>query len=271
MDSININNNMDFSSINNKIDNKDIKDGKIQTDELPNEIPLKSSKSSKSSNASKTSNIKICEGIKKDGEQCNKKGIELNNEKYYCKVHLKQVINTSNIKICEGIKKDGEQCNKKGTELNNEKYYCKVHLKQVINASNIKICEGIKKDGEQCNKKGTELNNEKYYCKVHLKQVIKPIPKVTPKTTPINKNDNLEGKKLEDEIKNFIETRTKYFYTHDEYKSIKSLYKKIIIKIHPDKCKINTIDIDGLTKKLTSYINNIDNIYQKSYDYKLDN
>ena len=191
MDSININNNMDFSSINNKIDNKDIKDGKIQTDELPNEIPLKSSKSSKSSNASKTSNIKICEGIKKDGEQCNKKGIE--------------------------------------------------------------------------------LNNEKYYCKVHLKQVIKPIPKVTPKTTPINKNDNLEGKKLEDEIKNFIETRTKYFYTHDEYKSIKSLYKKIIIKIHPDKCKINTIDIDGLTKKLTSYINNIDNIYQKSYDYKLDN
>jgi len=116
--------------------------------------------------------INICEGFKKDGNKCEKKGTELHNDKHYCKVHLNQIIKNENIKMCNGFKKDGDKCEKKASDEYNDKHYCKVHLKQEMTKDSIKYCEGFKKDGDKCEKKGTELHNEKNYCKAHLKTII---------------------------------------------------------------------------------------------------
>ena len=35
------------------------------------------------------------------------------------------------MKNCEGLKKDNSKCEKNGTEFHNDKYYCKIHLKQI--------------------------------------------------------------------------------------------------------------------------------------------
>ena len=191
--------------------------------------------------------INICNGIKKDKSQCDKKGSELHNKLHYCKVHLKQIIKLENIHICNGIKKDKTQCDKKGTELHNDIHYCKIHLKQIIKLENINLCNGIKKDDNKCVRIGTEFHNNTYYCKAHLKEKINDVEKTNKK----------ESRNLLNTIHKFIKISSDKFYTEEEYVNIKKEYKDIMLKIHPDKCKYSNLDSTELSKKINMHMDKI--------------
>ena len=225
-------------------DSEDDKEGGKESDKEGVESKEDYNKQQKKSNKN---DINICNGIKKDKSQCDKKGSELHNELHYCKVHLKQIIKLENIHICNGIKKDKTQCDKKGTELHNEIYYCKIHLKQIIKLENINLCNGIKKDDTKCIRIGTEFHNNTYYCKAHLKEKLNNVEK-------INKN---ESRNLLNTIHKFIKISSDKFYTEEEYVNIKKEYKNIMLKIHPDKCKYSNLDSAELSKKMNSHMDKI--------------
>ena len=191
--------------------------------------------------------INICNGIKKDKSQCDKKGSELHNKLHYCKVHLKQIIKLENIHICNGIKKDKTQCDKKSTEFHNDIHYCKIHLKQIIKLENINLCNGIKKDDNKCVRIGTEFHNNTYYCKAHLKEKINDVEKTNKK----------ESRNLLNTIHKFIKISSDKFYTEEEYVNIKKEYKNIMLKIHPDKCKYSNLDSTELSKKINMHMDKI--------------
>jgi len=162
---ININTNSSDEEVERKSSNVD----NINSDLDSDVEDVKPAKKQTKPKAQTNVNTHICQGFKKDGDECEKKGTEEHKNKKYCKVHYKQVIKNENTKMCEGFQKDGNNCKKKATDEYKEKYYCKVHHKQVITSENIKKCEGIKKDGDECDKKGTEEHKGKYYCKAHLR------------------------------------------------------------------------------------------------------
>lgn len=126
-----------------------------------------------------------CIYIKKDNSQCKKKGTELYNENYYCKLHFNQLskskdeAETDEEEFIQKINEDEIEEDEIEEDEIKEEYETedeKVNNKEKKTKSNkktIHICSGIKKDKTKCDKKGTESHNEIYYCKVHLKQIIK--------------------------------------------------------------------------------------------------
>lgn len=204
----------------------------------------------------KNENKKICEGIKKDGNRCDKNGTEEYNERYYCKIHLKQIITKESIKSCEGIKKDGSNCEKQGTELHNEKYYCKTHLKSTIAEESIKYCDSFKKNGDKCEKKATNCHNDKNYCTVHFKQISTPNAKETKPKDNVS-FEKAEAKKIIKEIQDFVKISSTKYHTEEDYTSIKRQFKDLALKIHPDKCKNTNLDATELFKKLSAHMDKI--------------
>ena len=233
-----------------KINEDEIKEDEIEEDEIK-EGEIKEEYETEDEEVNnkekKTKSNNICNGIKKDKTKCDKKGTELHNEIYYCKVHLKQIIKLENIHICNGIKKDKSKCDKKGTELHNEIHYCKIHLKQIIKLESINLCNGIKKDDTKCTKIGTELHNNLHYCKIHLKE----------KLNNLEKSNKNESRNLLNTIHKFIKIPSNKFYTEEEYLNIKKEYKSIMLKIHPDKCKYSNLDSAELSKKMNMHMDKL--------------
>jgi hypothetical protein len=232
-----------------KINEDEIEEDEIEEDEIEEEYETEDEKVNNKEKKTKSNKktIHICSGIKKDKTKCDKKGTELHNEIYYCKVHLKQIIKLENIHICNGIKKDKSKCDKKGTELHNEIYYCKIHLKQIIKLESINLCNGIKKDDTKCTKIGTELHNNLHYCKIHLKE----------KLNNLEKSNKNESRNLLNTIHKFIKIPSNKFYTEEEYLNIKKEYKNIMLKIHPDKCKYSNLDSAELSKKMNMHMDKL--------------
>ena len=255
MDSVNIDTKMDFSNIKNKesetkttradtkSDNKDKSDNEDKSED-------------KSDNEAK-SEFNLCEAFKKDKKRCTKKSTGIFKNKCYCNVHLKQQSIGSNedkseFNLCEAFKKDKKRCTKKSTGKFKNKCYCNVHLKQqskeASEEANISYnCEGIKKDGDRCNKKGIENTVGKLYCKVHFNQI---------KKESIKEKLNKE-KIIIKEFNKFIKTKIKHKYSCDEFKAIKDTYKKFMLILHPDKCKMYNINCNELTVILNNYMDEI--------------
>ena len=288
MDSINIDNNMDFSNIKNKESES-------------------ATKADTKADAKSEEKIE-CAGFKKDKKKCTKKSTGVFENKHYCNVHFKQYSssteNKSNdipektnkkktskksvkgdeeekveVNICEGVKKDKKQCTKKSTGVFKNKYYCNVHFKQQTtleekeeteekeekeeteeeeekkSATQTKdkfICQTIKKDGDRCDKKGVNYFEDTHYCKTHFNQIQREN----------NKKQENEDKKTIKEFNSFIKTKIKNKYSDDEFKNIKDTYKKYMLIFHPDKCKIQNIDASELAKSLNVYMDKIKNSYE---------
>ena len=100
----------------------------------------------------------------------------------------------------------------------------------------IEKCIYIKTTNKICNKKSHILYDNNYYCKNHYNTILL-----------------LKKKEIDNEIK-----RIENITINDNNKSIlkKDIYK-ILLTIHPDKCKIPNIDSHLLTQKLTDILNKL--------------
>ena len=71
-----------------------------------------------------------------------------------------------------------------------------------------------------------------------------------------NKNKK-EMKDLLINIQKFVKINSSKFYTEEEYTNIKTIYKNLMLKVHPDKCKYINIDSTELSKKINMHMDKI--------------
>lgn len=161
----------------------------------------------------KTSNKKIthlCNGIKKDNTKCDKKGTELHNNIYYCKMHLKQIIKLENTHLCNGIKKDGSKCTKVGNEIHNNIYYCKIHLKEKLNDL-VKINKKESKDILNIIHKFVKISSSKFYTEEEYQNIRKEYKNIMLKIHPDKcKHTNLDSVELSKKINIHMNKIKKY-------------------------------------------------------------
>ena len=163
---------------------------------------------------------------------------------------------------CSYITKTNKECTikaKKEYNLDN-KFYCKKHYDQLNKQKNTKldkiICSYISKNNKNCNtsaKNEYNLNN-KFYCKKHYDQLNKEPKQTKPKST--NSNTNYNNVNIEkDDIINNIDIITKKINHGKLTNNMKREYKKeimkLLLKTHPDKCKLTNINAHNITQELT--------------------
>lgn len=175
---------------------------------------------------------------------------------------------------CCYITKTNKECTIKAKieYILDNKYYCKKHFDQLYKQKNAKLdkinCYYISKNGKNCNtsaKKEYILDN-KFYCKKHFDQLNKE-PKSTniksddTKSTNIKSDNNSDINNEKDDIINNIDIITKKINRGKLTKSMKTEYKKeiykLLLKTHPDKCKIPNINAHEVTQQLTLLLQKI--------------
>jgi hypothetical protein len=167
---------------------------------------------------------------------------------------------------CYYITKTNKVCNIK-FKLNyniNNKFYCKKHF-DLINKNINKKCENLKcnyitKTKNKCmiNSKIDYNINNQYYCKKHFELLNKTIN---------NKSDGIKNTNNEDNnIKNEIEKDKimhdfQKIYKIPKINTNKNIIRKnifqLLLKVHPDKCRINTINSHEITQDLNKLLNEI--------------
>ncbi len=161
---------------------------------------------------------------------------------------------------CSYITKNKKECTikaKKEYNLDN-KYYCKKHYDQVNKQRNAKLdkitCNYIFKNNRNCStsaKKEYILYN-KLYCKKHYDQLNKE-SKSSKEPKSYNSSTTINNEK--DDIINNIDIITKKINHCNLTNSMKQDYKKeifkLLLKTHPDKCKLPNINAHEVTQQLT--------------------
>lgn len=180
---------------------------------------------------------------------------------------------------CCYITKTNKECTIKAKieYILDNKYYCKKHFDQLYKQKNAKLdkinCYYISKNNKNCNtsaKKEYILDN-KFYCKKHFEQLNKEPKSTNTKssntkstttkstTTKSDNKSNMNDKK--DDIINNIDIITKKINRGKLTNSMKTEYKKeiykLLLKTHPDKCKLPNINAHEVTQQLTLLLQKI--------------
>lgn len=170
---------------------------------------------------------------------------------------------------CCYITKTNKECTIKAKieYILDNKYYCKKHFDQLYKQKNAKLdkinCCYISKNDKNCNtsaKKEYILDN-KFYCKKHFDQLNKEPKSTNTKSTntKLDEKDDIINEK--DDIINNINIITKKINRGKLTNSMKIEYKKeiykLLLKTHPDKCKLPNINAHEITQKLTLLLQKI--------------
>jgi hypothetical protein len=172
---------------------------------------------------------------------------------------------------CEGMLKDDTRCAFNGKHAHDGKYFCGVHYKQKTTPSEPKppICEGQTKCAGRCVYVGKYTHQDKHYCATHYKKAAptRPIPppppakptrptppakptRPTPPAKPKASADISPTDSLLEIVHSFLKLRIGDLPKADR----KKRGREILLKIHPDKCRIPNIDAHGLTQKVLAHM-----------------
>jgi hypothetical protein len=205
--------------------------------------------------------MSFCEYINKHNIQCisKSKAIYNLNDKYYCKNHFERLSKKEQKKQCEYITKTNKECITKAKEeyILNNSYYCKKHF----NILNKKIFkeepeeytkekpeESAKEDSKEtkklitycsinnCKKKISKNYNNLDLCLTHYTKII------------INEKN---------EIMKEVKRLTKVIITENTKSKIKKDIYKLLLIIHPDKCKNPHINSTELTQEINKILEKI--------------
>jgi len=196
-------------------------------------------------------NITKCISITKDNKNCRYGGTYFYKDNFYCKTHYNKLTNRDNIIKCSDFNKDKTECKHKGIEFYKYNHYCKIHYKKIIKDNNIIKCSDFTKDNKKCNNKGIEFYKSDHYCKVHYNKQLKNDKKI--------EKEILKDKKKEllNKINIFLKTKVDLKNKEESIKIIKKESWRLLLEIHPDKCKYSDINSHDLTQKINIHIDKI--------------
>lgn len=165
---------------------------------------------------------------------------------------------------CSYTTKNNKECSIKGKDIYtiDECRYCKKHYdmlhKQKLKESQINYCAYINKNNNKCNTKAKDIYNldEHKYCKKHYDMLNKKNQKKH-ESTNINKTNHVvNDHKEEDEIIKEINYLKNIHITSNNKINIKKKAFKLLLKVHPDKCKFKNLDSHELTQIINDNILN---------------
>jgi hypothetical protein len=203
-----------------------------------------------------------CQGIAKDSTRCAFNGKHVHDDKYFCTTHYKQTIRPSPPPptICNGQTKDSGRCSYVGKYIHEDKHYCATHYKQTTQPTPppSPICDGQTKGGGRCVYVGRYTHEGKHYCATHYKKSAPadqrhaaPLPaRPTPTSKPKPSADISPTDSLLEIVHSFLKLRIGDLPKADR----KKRGREILLKIHPDKCRIPNIDAHGLTQKVLAHM-----------------
>jgi bifunctional autolysin len=196
-----------------------------------------------------------CEYITKTNNTCSikaKKDYNINN-KYYCKKHYDLVIKQNNIKYCDYISKNNNKCSTKAKNeyIINNNYYCKKHYDLFNNKK-----ESIPKKESTNNKKSHPKKESTNKKESTPKKESTNKKESTPKkesSNKLNSEEKLLYKKLQKEV---IDIKSQII-SHKNKNDLKKQIFKLLLQVHPDKCKLSSINSTHLTQELTHILQTI--------------
>ncbi len=201
-----------------------------------------------------------CEGLTGNGSTCSKAANYEYQGKYYCKTHHKIATKpTKEVHQCEGTYKNGRRCSNTGGYCYEGMYYCKKHYKQdepMHDANPPSYPEFNKKyssthtgqEPKQAKPKKYS-NYDEFFEEMRKKsQQREAQPQAPPKQQP--KPASPDKPTLSQEEQDLLNLVHGFLNMHIESNEIKKRGMKILIKIHPDKCRHPNIDSHGLTQQV---------------------
>lgn len=194
--------------------------------------------------------IKCSYWVKKNNRNCLLKAHNkyIIDDKLYCKKHYDSIKfggktsekNNNEKKQCEKILKNNKQCKLFSLNSINGVYYCKRHFSITTNNEPSDDTAGenvsIKCEYDKCSQKYVNEYCSKKYCKKHYDIILN------------------EEKK---EITNMIDKLSKLKISSANNITASKIKKdgfKILLRIHPDKCKNPKIDSHSMTQKVNSIL-----------------
>ena len=221
--------------------------------------------------------MSLCEYINKHDIQCTikSKAIYNLNDKNYCKKHFDSLSKKEHKKKCEYVTKTNKECITKAKEeyrLNNT-YYCKKHF-NILNKKKSKDSskeesdesakeepdESAKEEPEEETKKPAKAKSKKTkipmtYCSINKckKEMSTSYNNLDLCLTHYNKTITNEKKEIIKEVKRL----TKVIITEKTKSKIKKDIYKILLIIHPDKCKNPNINSTELTQEINKILEKI--------------
>ena len=213
--------------------------------------------------------MSICEYINKHNIQCTikSKAIYNLNDKYYCKKHFERLSKKEQKKQCEYITKTNKECITKAKEeyILNNSYYCKKHF----NILNKKIFKeeseesAKEKPGEYAKEEPEESAKQQSketkipitYCSINncKKKISKNYNNLDLCLTHYTKIILNEKNEIMKEVKRL----TKVIITENTKSKIKKDIYKLLLIIHPDKCKNPHINSTELTQEINKILEKI--------------
>ena len=118
------------------------------------------------------------------------------------------------------------------------------------------ICQGICKNGIPCKYKSKIKKNGKYFCGIHCKindTKTDPKPKPKYKSESKFKSNINEEIQLENSINDFCQMKKNDI----EFLLLKKQFRKLLLQIHPDKCRYKNLDCNILCDNLINHFNKL--------------
>ena len=112
-----------------------------------------------------------------------------------------------------------------------------------------KMCEMKTKSGSDCTRAGINLHDNKHYCGTHYKQILNASKPPSPKK--VKESEDPQVKALVNDIELFLKMKITKSYTKSD---LKKHGRKLLLQIHPDRCRLPNIDSKGLTQRVLSYM-----------------
>jgi hypothetical protein len=193
--------------------------------------------------------MSLCEYINKHDIQCTikSKAIYNLNDKYYCKKHFESLSKKEHKKKCEYVTKTNKECITKAKEeyILNKSYYCKHHFnilnKKIFQEENKEEPEETKIPINSCSIDNCKKTNSKSYNNLDLC------------LTHYTKTITNEKKEIMKEVNRL----TKVIITEKTKSKIKKDIYKLLLIIHPDKCKNPNINSTELTQEINKILEKI--------------
>lgn len=174
-----------------------------------------------------------------DSLNCSNKSYRKINNIFYCNNHYNEIA------LCKYILRNGKQCSNKSITEG----LCKRHHTM----SQKKQCEYILRNKKQCsNRTLTEINST-YFCKIHIPNHICAVKNCN-FTSPNRYCDtHISFVKEKNEIMDIIQ-KIKNMSIRENKHTLRKDIHKILLKVHPDKCKNPLINSNDLTVEMTNLL-----------------
>lgn len=159
---------------------------------------------------------------------------------------------------CQGRTRANTPCTNTAKVEHDGKQYCKIHFKTASAPPKAEEkkhrCSGYCNDGDRCTSNGKHKHDGKHYCGIHIRSARSPDEKDSKpkaekkKVSPVDPCSSSD--KYTSDEQRLVDLINQFLSMSMNDSDLKKQGRKILLKVHPDKCRMPNIDAHRLTQKV---------------------